>query len=189
MVIMDGKSYQKTISRAFPTSVTAQVAEFVMLALIGAVGVLLHAYFRIPLGLPGHHGVIYMAILLSGKLLSNKSYAGSLSSIGAAAMLLMPLGFKDPFIPVIYLFPGFIVDVLFYSFKRINSKVIFLALICGLAYMSIPLTRIVITMVTGFPFGSFITGFFYPFFTHFIFGFTGGLIASGAFLIFRKRKK
>jgi hypothetical protein len=133
--------------------------------------------------------VIYMAILLSGRMLSNKSYASSLSSIGAAAMLLMPLGFKDPFLPVIYLFPGFIVDVIYYNLKSVQTKVIFLAIICGVAYMTIPITRIIITTVTGFPYGSLLTGFLYPVITHFTFGFTGGLIASGAFSIFRKRKE
>lgn len=186
---MDGKSYQKTISKAYPISIITRVAEFIMLALIGAIGVLIHAYLRIPLKLPGHHGVIYMAILISGKLLSKKSYACSLSGIGAAAMLLMPLGFKDPFIPVIYLFPGFIVDLLYYWFKNESAKMIYTAIFCGTAYMIIPEIRLVISLFTGIIYGSFITGFLYPFLTHFIFGFAGGIIGSGAIQLIRKRKK
>ena len=187
---MDGGSYQKTISRAFPTNIAGQLAEFIMLALIGAVGVLIHAYLRMPMRLPGHQGVIYMALLLGGKMLSKKSYAASLSSIGAASMLLFHLGFHgDPFLPVIYLFPGFIVDVLCYSFKTVQTKAVLTALFCGLAFMSIPVTRILISSITGFPFGSLLTGYSYPLMMHFIFGSTGGFVAIGAFSFIRKRKK
>jgi hypothetical protein len=186
---MDGKSSPKTISKAFPINVSTQIAELILLAAIGAVGVLMHAYLRIPLKMPGHNGIIYMALLISGKLISKKNYAGSLSSIGAAAMLLFPLGFKDPFIPVIYLFPGLIIDVLYYNFRKFQPNVIFLAIICGLAFTMIPVTRIFITVITGFPYGSLITGFLYPLFTHFMFGAIGGLIAAGSFSIIKKRKK
>ena len=185
---MDGKSSQKIISKAFPIKLAIDATEFILLAGIGAAGVLLHAYLRMPLGIPGHHGVIYMALLLSGRLISNKKFASSYSSIGAATMLLFHLGFKDPFIPVLYLFPGFIVDIFFYNFKKIKLNIIILAVICGLAYMTIPITRAIITLATGFPFGTFAKGFLLPIFTHFIFGFVGGLIPAGID-IFRKKKK
>jgi hypothetical protein len=185
---MDGKLSQKTISKAFPVKLATDITEFILLAGIGAAGVLLHAYLRVPLKLPGHHGIIFMALLLSGRLISNKKFASSYSSIGAAAMLLIPFGFKDPFLPVIYLFPGFIIDLFFNTFKKINFHLLFLAVICGLAYMTIPITRLVITLITGFPFGSFVGGFLYPISTHFIFGFAGGLIPAGISL-FRKKKK
>jgi hypothetical protein len=186
---MDGKSYPKTISKAYPASIGVQLAEFIMLASIGALGVLIHSYLRVPLKLPGHHGVIYMALLISGKLISKRSYASSLSSIGAATMLLFPLGFHDPFIPVIYLFPGFIVDILFSSFRKFVPGIFIFAVICGFAYMIIPFMRMIITELTGFPYGSLMTGYLYPIITHFIFGFTGGLIGSGIFSIFKKKKE
>jgi len=184
---MDGKSSQKTISRAFPINVSKQVVEFMLLASIGAIGVLIHAYLRTPLKIPGHHGVIYMALILSGKLISKKNFAGSLSGIGAAAMLLLPLGFKDPFIPVIYFFPGLIVDILFYNFRKLQPNVFFLAIICGLGYTMIPLTRIVISLFTGFPYGAFATGLAYPLFLHFVFGFAGGLIPAGIGFFTKKK--
>jgi hypothetical protein len=187
MMMMDGKSSPRTISRAFPTRLLSDITETILLAGIGAAGVLIHAYLRIPMKLPGHHGIIYMALLLSGRLISSKKFASSYSSIGAAMMLLIPLGFKDPFIPVIYLFPGFIVDICFNTFAA-NKKVFLLALICGLAYMTIPITRIFITLATGFPYGSFATGFLYPLFMHFVFGFAGGMIPSGILFFTRKKK-
>lgn len=185
---MDGRLSPKTISRAFPIRLLYDFTEIILLAGIGAAGVLIHAYLRIPMKLPGHHGIIYMALLLSGRLISGKRFASGYSSMGAAVMLLIPLGFKDPFIPVIYLFPGFIVDIFFYSFKSVQPKVFLLAIICGLAYMTIPITRIFITMATGFPYGSLATGFLYPLFTHFIFGFAGGLIPAGINFFSGKKK-
>jgi hypothetical protein len=184
---MDGRSYPKSISRAYPTRILIDAVEILLLAGIGAAGVLIHAYLRMPLKLPGHHGVIYMALLLSGRLISNKKFASSYSSIGAAIMLLIPLGFKDSFIPVIYLFPGFIVDIFFNSFKTIRPRVFLLAIVCGLAYTTIPVTRIFITLTTGFPYGSMVTGFLYPLLMHFIFGFAGGLIPAGINFFTRKK--
>lgn len=184
---MDGRLYPRSISRAFPTKILLDAAEILLLAGIGAAGVLLHAYLRIPMKLPGHHGVIFMALLLSGRLISKKNFASSYSSIGAAALLLFPLGFKDPFIPVIYLFPGFVIDIFFNSIKAIRPKVFLLAIVCGLAYMTIPVTRIFITLTTGFPYGAFITGFFYPLVMHFVFGFAGGLIPAGISFFTRKK--
>jgi hypothetical protein len=185
---MDGKSYPRSISKAYPASLGIQVLEFILLAGIGALGVLIHVYLRVPLKLPGHQGIIYMAILISGKLISKRGYASSLSSIGAAAMLLFPLGFSDPFIPVIYLFPGFIVDLLFSISKKQLTNAFVIALICGLAYATIPFTRVIITEVTGFPYGVFVKGYFFPLFSHFIFGAMGGFLASGTISIFRKKK-
>ncbi len=185
---MDGKLSQKTISKAFPAKIVVDIAEFILLAGIGAAGVLIHSYLRMPLKLPGHHGIIYMALLLSGRLISSKKFASSYSSIGAAMMLLIPLGFKDPFIPVIYLFPGFIVDVFYNKIAAVSSKMLLLAIVCGLAYMTIPVTRMVIELFTGFPYGSIALGFFYALVMHFTFGFAGGLIPSGVRFFTRKNK-
>ena len=89
---------------------------------------------------------------------------------------------------MIYLFPGFIIDIFYNNFKILNFKIIFLAVICGFAYMTIPITRAVITLAIGFPFGTFAKGFLFPILTHFIFGFAGGLIPAGIDL-FRQKKK
>ena len=185
---MDGKLSQKTISRAYPAKIRVDIAEFILLTGIGAAGVLIHAYLRVPLKLPGHHGVIYMALLLSGRLISSKKFASSYSSIGAAMMLLIPLGFKDPFIPVIYLFPGFIIDVFYNKVSVVSSKVLLMAVVCGMAYMTIPITRIVIVLFTGIHFGSFAMGFLFPLVMHFIFGFAGGLIPAGVSFFTKKKK-
>lgn len=180
-------SSQKTISKTYQTKVFLTILEIILLAGIGAIGVLLHAKFRFPLRIPGHWGLIYMAILVAGRLFSKKPYASSLSSIGAATMLLLPLGFKDPFMPFIYMFPGFLLDTFYYLFKKNNQHIIIVAFISGVAYCAIPLIRILLSATTGIFYGSFIGGFFYPVIMHIIFGAAGGILALFAYKLIKKK--
>ena len=78
---MNTELSQKSLSRTYPTKLTLSILEIIALMSIGAVGVLLHAKFRVPLHLPGHWGVVFMAMLFSGRLFSQRKYAASLSSI------------------------------------------------------------------------------------------------------------
>ncbi|HOY31590.1 MAG TPA: hypothetical protein PKW80_06895 [Bacteroidales bacterium] len=177
---------QKSISKTYPTKALLTLLEVLLLISIGAIGVLIHAKFRFPLRLPGHWGLVYMALIFSGRLFSKKPYASSLSSLGAVAMLLLPLGFKDPFMPVLYIFPGFITDVFYNIFKNGKKQIILIALISGVAYMSIPLSRLFLTLFTGVIYGSFSTGYIYPFIMHFLFGACGGLTGLGIYSVIRK---
>jgi hypothetical protein len=187
---MNTRLSQKTISSALPLSILRQAAEIILLMGIGAIGVLLHAKFRIPIGIPGRYGLIYMAILISGKLISKKSYAASLSGVGAAFMLLAPLGFHDPFMPLYYILPGFITDLGFRMGNIWRTKLILIAVICGAAYMTIPLSRIIITAISGFSYESFIKwGFFGATAMHLLFGFAGGLAGASLVKAFTHKRK
>jgi hypothetical protein len=177
----------KTSSKSLALDLSKNIAEILLLIGIGMIGVLLHAKFRVPLKLPGHHGLIYMALLITGRLLSKKPYASSLSSVGAAVMLMFPLGFKDPFMPLIYLLPGLILDLGTRFGHKKNMNMFLLALVCGLSYMTIPISRIIISTFTGFPYGSLLNGFLWPLVTHFIFGAAGGLAGTALVRAFRKK--
>jgi hypothetical protein len=185
---MNTQLSQKTSSRTFQTNISLSILEIILLTLISAVGVVLHARFRFPLHLPGHWGIIYMGLLFSGRLFSQKKYASSLSSLGAAFMLLMPLGFKDPFMPVMYMLPGLLLDVFYHVFRSKNHHILFVLLLSGIAYMTIPLLRMIISLSTGLFYGSFVGGFLYPLFMHFAFGAIGGLIALGIFSFMTQKK-
>lgn len=183
---MNGNLYQKTISKASPVSAYYNIAEIILLSSIGAIGVLMHAYLRFPLNIPGHMGILYIALLFSGRLISKKPYASSLSSLGAAFMLLFPLGFHDPFLPLIYFIPGLIIDFAYKYSDKMVVKIIF----AGIAYSMIPLTRLLISMFTGMVYGSFVKhGFFVPIFSHFAFAIAGASIALSAVVLFRKIRK
>lgn len=183
---MNGSSSQKTISKASPVSISYNILEIILLSSIGAMGVLMHAYLRFPMNIPGHMGLVYMAILFTGRLISKKPYASSLSSIGAAFMLLFPLGFHDPFLPLIYFIPGLVVDIAY----KYSGKMVVKILFAGIAYAMIPLVRLLITTTTGFVYGSIVKhGFVVPVISHFAFAFAGAAIALSAVLFFRKSIK
>lgn len=183
---MIGSSYPKTISKASPVSTFYSIAEIILLSLIGALGVLMHAYLRFPMNLPGHIGLLYMALLFGGRLISKKPYASSLSSLGAAFMLLFPLGFHDPFLPVIYFVPGLVIDLAYKYSDRMFVKIAF----AGIAYAMIPLIRLLITLTTGFVYGSFIKhGIAITIISHFAFALAGASIALCAVVLFKKEKK
>lgn len=156
--------------------------------LIGAVAITLHAKFRIPLKLPGHHGVIFMFLILVGRNLSRFKFASSISALGIAGMLFIPfLGFSDPFMTAVVILPCVCIDVCYHLFSQSISKLWFWALVAGVAYSLIPIMRLIITFFTGFPNHSLFGGFAYPFFSHFVFGLIGGFLGAG--IVFALRKK
>ena len=152
------------------------IAEFILLFLLGAFAIVLHARLRIPLHLPGRHGIEFMMLLLIGRSISSFRFASSLSSLGVASMLFIPiLGFKDPFILVVFILPGMLIDLFYNTLPKIKNNIWLLALIAGIAYALIPIARLLISISTGYLYESFLGGFMYPLAMHFVFGFMGGL--------------
>jgi hypothetical protein len=128
-----------------------------------------------------------MALLMAGRSLSGLRWASTVSSLGIGFILLFPLfGFKDPFMGINYMFPGFVLDAGYHYFKNARLKIILLTILAGLSYLSIPLSRLILQTITGYPYMSFIKfGFIIPPLNFFIFGMTGGFIglrASGYIL-------
>lgn len=179
---MNGTASLKPVSKSFPTDWALTWWEALLLLGAGAFAVVLHQSFRWPLGLPGHHGIEWMALLLLGRASSRFRGAGSLTSLGAAATALLPgWGFSDPFIWLIYLVPGPVMDVAFRYLPRYADKVWFFMLLGGLAHVTKPVIRLVIAVVSGWSFGSFRYGVAYPIASHFLYGLIGGLL--GALLV------
>lgn len=185
MDFINGKP-QEGISLGVSHSKLAVWLEHLLLLGLGAMAITMHARFRMGLNTPGHHGMAFMAIFMAARSKSNLKYAGSLMAIGVSAMVFIPfLGFKDPFIALIYLIPGVFIDLVYFKTKR---KFWILCVFSGLAYMMIPFSRLLIHLVSGFPYGAFIKfGYILPHLTHFAFGAIGGIAGLGA-MSFRKSK-
>jgi hypothetical protein len=184
---MDGNLLQKSISRAFPNKIAAHTAEVILLLIIGMIAVTLHAKLRMPLHLPGRQGLIFMAILVMGISFSRYAFAGSISCLGASTLLFFNvLGFNDPFMPLVYLLLGFIIDLFFILSAKITSYKWLLSLAGGLAWMCIPLLRFLIGSLTGFPYHSVMSGILYPMMTYFIFGTAGSLLGTGVISIINR---
>jgi hypothetical protein len=157
--------------------------EALLLLSSGALAVVLHQSFRLALSLPGYHGIEWMALLILGRSFSRFKGAGSLASLGAAGMSMLPLwgAAHDPFIWLIYLLPGPVMDIAFHYLPRYAGSIWFLSILGGLAHITKPVTRLVITVLSGWSFGSFRFGVLYPISSHLLYGMIGGLL--GALLV------
>lgn len=176
---MNGTYSQKNISRAFPTDWTLRWWEALLLLGSGVTAVVLHRAFDTSLGLPGHHGIEWMALLIIGRMSSRFRGAGTLTSIGASLASTMPfLQGGNPFTWIYYLLPGIAMDLAFRYLPRYADKLWFLILLGGLAHITKPIGQLTMNLITGWPLGSFRFGVLYPFASHLLFGMIGGLLGS-----------
>ncbi len=182
---MNGNVQQKSLSKEYLTNNTlASVLEIILLLLAGVMAIVLHARLRTPINIPGHHGIEFMAIIIASRLSSKMKWASSISALGIGIFILFPvLGFKDPMMGFNYMLPLFFVDIVYNYIKSDKHRNLIIALAAGFGYMLIPLSRIVLTLSTGYPYSTFLKhGFVTPVFTFFLFGLLGGLLGTGIYL-------
>jgi len=176
---MNGTSSLKTTSSASQTDWSLSWIEALLLIGGGVMAVVLHRTTDLSLGLPGHHGLEWMAIMVLGRASSKFRGAGMLTSIGASVSTFMPgLQGDYPFGWLFYLLPGLVMDFGFYYAPRFTKQIWFLVLLGGLAHVTKPLGQLTMNLITGWPFGSFRYGILYPFASHLLFGMIGGLLGA-----------
>lgn len=187
---MNGQISQKTSSGLFPLSISSVALRYLLLFVIGAFAMVVHARLRLHLGIPGHQGLLYMAMLIGSSLTLNNRFSGLAFATGSSAVLgLGILGFANPFIFAEYIFVGIVADLLLNFAKTKNNKVIFILLVGALGYGMIPLIRLVVTSFTGYPFGSFLKhGFILTFASHILFGITGAAAGFGINKLLSKKE-
>ncbi len=176
-----GEFQARTISVRTHSQSIARLLEVLMLLALGVVAIALHARFKSPLSIPGHHGLEFMALLMLGRLSSNMKYASSLSSLGMGVFLLFPfVGFSDPMMGYNYMLPGFMLDLSYRWLGSSRFKLLLLAIFAGFSYMLVPLSRLLVNLTTGYQYGAFLKhGFVLPFVSWFFFGLAGGLLGTG----------
>lgn len=147
----------------------------------GALAAFLHAKLRIPLNLPGHHGLEFMAIYVLIRLSSDIRYAATTATLGTGLMLLIPgFGASSALHSITYLLPGLVLDALFILSTGRKQVFLMTVITAGLAYMSIPLSRLVLQSLTGFTSMAFIKfGALYTLFSFMLFGMLGGMLGYG----------
>lgn len=185
---MNGRLLPRTLSKVSANKSLTILAEALILMLFGTLAAVIHARFRIPMRLPGHHGIEFMAIFMFARQASRFNMATSLSSLGAGLILMVPvLGFKDPFMAFVFFVPGLLLDLLYLTFRR-SSNILIAGLIAGISYASIPVCREIISLVLGIPYGSLLSGPVYPLAMHFMFGFIGGSLGAGVYKLTSRNK-
>ncbi len=186
---MTGNVQQKSLSKTYLTNRTlAKVLEIILLLLAGVLAIVLHARLRTPLNIPGHHGMEFMAIILAARLSSNMKWASSISALGIGVFILFPvLGFKDPMMGFNYMLPCFFMDIAYNTIQNKKYRNLYLSIAAGFAYMLIPVSRMITTISTGYPYSSFLKhGFVTPLATFLLFGLMGGILGTGIYFIGKK---
>jgi hypothetical protein len=187
---MNGQFYQRNTSKESAINTSTIVLELLMLLLFGFAVAFLRARLRIPLHMPGHHGVEVMFLIVLARLISRLPISSTITTMGAAGCMLIPgLGYTDPFLPVIFICFGLFLDWAFKLFPKLQLNILFILLISGLAYSFIPLSRFVIVAFTHFPYDSILRGgFALNLLSHFCFGSLGGFIAISSYIFANKLK-
>jgi len=187
---MNGTSSLKNTSKSFQTDWSLSWIEALLLMGGGVMAVVLHRALDTSLGLPGHHGIEWMAILIIGRASSRYRGAGTLTSIGASFASVLPfLSGENPFTWIYYLLPGLVMDMAFYYLPRHSHKLLFMVLLAGFAHVTKPIGQLSVNLLTGWPVGSFRFGVLYPFASHLLYGMIGGLLGALIVLGIRKFSK
>lgn len=151
-----------------------------MLVAAGAVGALLHLSFRWPLQLPGHHGLEWLAILMTARMLSQRQGAALTVALGAAATTLAFGGLDNVLRPSIYLLQGAALDGL-WLLLRGRATAVWLALPLGaLVHALSPMMKNLLAVAGGTVSGSLAQGLAWPLMTHALFGGIGALVGACA---------
>lgn len=176
---MSGSYFPKTTSKSYPTDWELKWWEALLLFGGGVLAVVLHRSFDTSLGLPGHHGLEWMALMILGRASSRFRGAGTITSVGASLASTIPfLQGGNPFAWLFYLLPGPVMDIAFRYFPALANKLWFMVLLGGLAHVTKPIGQLTVNLITGWPFGSFRYGVLYPFAGHLLFGMIGGLVGG-----------
>lgn len=178
---MNGQTSQRTSSGLFPLSLSNSLVRYILLYLIGAIAMVIHARLRLHLGIPGHQGLIYMALMIGASSMLQTRFSGLAFAAGSSTILAFGiLGFANPFIFAEYLFVGIVADVLMNISKSSRYKVLFILLVGALGYGMIPVIRLISTMVTGYQYGAFLKfGFGFTLLSHVVFGMGGAISGFG----------
>jgi hypothetical protein len=187
---MNGQFYQKNISKGSAINTTVIIQELLILMLFGFVVAFLRARLRIPLHMPGHHGVEVMFLVVLARLITRLPVSSTITTMSAAVCMLIPgLGYSDPFLPVIFILFGLFLDAAFRYFPGFQYKIPFVVLVAGISYSFIPLWRFLLVVFANFPYSSILKGgFAINLLSHFIFGAIGGFVAISAYLFANRLK-
>lgn len=176
-------SQTRSISKAFPTSI-ALSAQVILLLMVGFFATWLHFRFRIPLNMPGRHGLEFMLLVMGARALSELRITSTITITGSILATMIPgLHYGDPMLPATYILMGIAIDFAWYKWRSVWVWIPLAALLGGFVYSFIPVIRMIFSPMLGIVHNSLKGGLLFPWFTHLTFGFIGALagvvVASG----------
>lgn len=153
--------------------------DIVLISLVAALVILTKVVFKMPIHVPGHSGVIWMALYVIGRGLIRRPGAGTMIGLvsGILATFLNP-GSSGLFTGVKYPAPGMVLDVVaLLSREHLDQPLV--GLIAGvlgnLAKLS---AALVVALLLGLPAGFIAVGLGYSAMTHVVFGAIGGWLGG-----------
>jgi hypothetical protein len=151
--------------------------RLVFLAFLGVVTVVLHDRFNLPLKMPGHHGLEAMALLVLGRLSCTNRWSATIVATSAALTAFATGGDHNPSSLLLTAAPGVVLDLVVMLFPSWRAQIFLLPPAAAFAFALKPLIRLALAQGFGIHFGSLSNGILYPMSSHFVYAFTGGLIA------------
>ena len=153
--------------------------EITQIALISALIIASRAMLRVPLHIPGHSGVLWMALLIVGRGIVKRPTAGTLIGLitGIVAVALVP-GREGILTAVKYIVPGITVDLLTPLFRGRLDRPIPAVLIAATAHLAKLISALIMGVALGIPSGFLALGLGFAAVTHIGFGALGGLLGA-----------
>lgn len=183
----NGVSQQKTTSNSF-SHIQSRWAVIALLLLAGVFAGYLHQVFRLPLKMPGRHGLEFMAIMIFSRCATSTRFAGSTVGTGSAGVTLW-LAHGLAIEPFIFILQGLALDLVYPKARAMSFWVWSLALAAALVHAIKPLLDWVLMLSTNFETDSLVSGLAYPLSTHLLFGFVGGLCGALAWKTTQKYRR
>lgn len=185
-----GASSRGNTSNAFDGTGLPAYAEMLLLLGAGVVVTLMHRSFHLPLHMPGHHGLEWMAILVFSRCTSRLSWAGFTVAMGAVlSSALLPNESKHVTLLaewLTYALQGGALDLLFLAIGGARLSLPLAAVGGALVHALAPLVKQLVQPLTGEHYGSIVAGLAYPTATHLLFGATG---AIAGYLCYRAMRR
>ncbi len=170
-----------------PIAAGGQRTTWLLLAALVATGVgyaFARQVLHIPLQLPGHNGLHWMALLVAARVLADRPWAATAVAAGTAAASNLPvLGIHEAFAGWHYLLTGAVLDLLLIGMAAARRHVVIIPLLAALAFMSKPVSKFVLAGTLGVQYGSLRHGLAWPLTTHLAFGFAGAMVGLCAALL------
>lgn len=175
------------IAGTFYTLRFGSAAMVLLLLGAGVIGAAAHQTFDLSLGIPGHQGLVWMALLAFVRGTSPLRWAATITAFGALTASVLPaFGGHGPLTGWHYLLTGIGLDLAFALCGRRLPAVPVIAVGAALAFALKPVSKWLLAAAFDFQFGSIVHGLGYPLFTHLAFGLAGGMVgASAAALVHR----
>ncbi len=151
--------------------------ELVLLAMLSSLVVVSNVALRFPIRMPGHSGMVWMALLVIARAVVPKAGAATVAAaFSGVAAAVLGVGDKGPLDTLLsYAAAGVGVDVMIALVRPVESAVACMAAgaVGNLAKLAV---KVLLELWIGIPTGFVLIGRLFPAFTHTVFGLVGGYL-------------